>query len=198
MNFSFSNGQEWIEAGTFYGALYRSFSDKTIDYWNGLFVATNGCAGATLTQCSSCTTTFREGEAGPQVNTGIHNFIIRKLTDGSGNYQVYIDYNPTTMIAGSSFTVPDPISADVGIESSDTTNSFTSGTVAYDLWIVDPSNETDPGTAGWYPVTASIASPIIDNNYNGAAVNFQYPYDNGTTVAAGFVTQSNRITFTHN
>ncbi|MDF5718728.1 MAG: hypothetical protein PUP93_33895 [Rhizonema sp. NSF051] len=199
LNFSYGNGNEWIETGTLYGNIYRSFSDKTLDTaWRGSFVATNGCAGASGSTCSSYTTTFREGEVGANL-TGTHNFIIRKKTDGSGDYQVYIDYNPTTVINGSSFTVSDPISADMGIESSDTGNSWTSGTIGYDWWIVDPSNETNPGTAGWYPVNPNIAiTQITSNNYNGASVNFQYPYNNGTTVPAGAVTQSNRFLFNHN
>ena len=199
LNFSSSSKREWIETGTLNGGLYRSFSNHTIDKWDGIFVATNGCGGVSASQCNAFTTTFREGEIGSQVVTGKHNFIIRKMTDGSGNYQVYIDYNPTTVISGSSFTVSDPINAEVGIESSNTTNSFTNGTIVYDFWIVDPNNENNPTTAGWYPVTPSIAHTYItSNNYNGAAVSIQYPYNNGTQVPAGAVTLSNRITFTHN
>ncbi|MDF5730039.1 MAG: hypothetical protein PUP92_19000 [Rhizonema sp. PD38] len=198
LGFSNSNGGEWIETGTVKGALFKSFTDYTIDDWDGLFVAMNGCGGVTATQCSNHIT-YREGEVGSQVATGKHNFIIRKMTDGSGNYQVYIDYSPLIVVNGSTFTVSDPINADVGIESNDTTNSFTSGTTVYDFWIVDPNNENNSGTAGWYPVTPSISYTYTSsNNYNGADVKVQYPYDNGTRVPAGAVTQSNKITFTHN
>ncbi|MDF5718737.1 MAG: hypothetical protein PUP93_33940 [Rhizonema sp. NSF051] len=99
----------------------------------------------------------------------------------------------------STFTVPNPIRADIGFESNDTTNSFTSGTVIYDFWIVDPNNENNPSTAGWYPVTSSMAYiDTMSHNYNGAKVQVQYPYNNGTQIPAGAVTQSNKITFTHN
>ena len=195
--FSDSNGGEWIETGTVNGSLQISFTDHTLVHWHGFYVAVNGCGGVTATQCSNLIT-YNEGEVGSPVVNGKHSFLIRKMTDSSGNYQVYIDNTPITKFNSSLFTVPDPIGATIGFESNDTTNSFTSGTVIYDFWIVDPDNENNPATGGWYPVTPSIAKKELINNYNGANIQFYYPYNNGGTLPAGAVTQSNRFIFTHN
>ncbi|MDF5715664.1 MAG: hypothetical protein PUP93_17715 [Rhizonema sp. NSF051] len=197
LNFSTANGGEWIELGTIYGNLYSSFYSTNVTAgFRGGFIGFNGCAGLSASQCSSYSA-FTDGTATNNNLTGVHSFIARKKTDGSGNYQTYIDGNAVAMIEGYHFTVANPIYADLGIESSDSTNTFTNGTVAYDWWVVDPNNETNIN-AGWFPLASSqVQKFLLHNNYLNGDVSYQYPYDNGSSVPGGRVTQSNRLTYTH-
>lgn len=195
LDFSYNTGYEWIESGTLAGAVRTGFGSTTPNRnYKGAFVAFNSCSGLNSTQCNSFTN-FQQTPIGNNSNlTGKHNFIIRKSTT-SNFWDCYLDYTLLVSISRSQFTQQEPTSATLGIESSDTRNFYTSGTLAYDWWIVDPANETNQN-AGWLPVDSNhrvIGYP--GQNYLNGYLGYQYPYNNGTTVPGGAVTASNRITW---
>lgn len=151
---AFSNNQ-WIETGTTRGPI--NASDYTINDWHGHFMAwgNNGNYG--------------ERDFQAQYPTGSHSFQISK---DSGNWTVYIDYTriATVPIFNNYATASYQI---VGIESSDTSNAFVSGTYASAMqfrntsgsWVTwdapgFPVYDTSSNNLGWYSNYSSSSNRI--------------------------------------
>ncbi|MDF5714986.1 MAG: hypothetical protein PUP93_14155 [Rhizonema sp. NSF051] len=196
LNFSGSNTLEWIESGTINGWVYTGFgSGVKQQAYKGGFVGYNACYGVSASQCNSFVQ-FKDAPLGNSGNlTGKHSYIIRKARNGSGFWDCYMDAQLLISINGNQFTTQEPSNVDLGIESADTKNFYTSGTISYDWWIVDPPNENNVN-AGWLPVDSNHSYVTnTGNNYLSGYVGRQYPYNNGTTVPGGAVTASNRFTW---
>lgn len=158
----FSNGG-WIEAGTTLGPVDNS--DGYVADWHGHFFAYRDGNGI-----------YHERNVGSEYPTGTHNFQISRDTDGgTTNWTVYVDFTRVGTVP--SITSTTAIDQDVGIESSDSSNSFTSGTYASAMQYRNTS-----GT--WTNWSSSSASKVnLDSN--------------GARWVSSYSSSNNRITFTH-
>ncbi|WP_164472653.1 hypothetical protein [Cohnella candidum] len=156
-------GTRWIEAGTTRGPV--SNSDGYVDDWHGHFIAYETASGD-----------YHERNVETEYKTGTHNFqISRDTVNGSTNWTIYFDYNRVATIPA--ITDTSGISHDVGIESSDSDNSFTSGTYS--------SAMQYRNTSGSWVTWSSSSATRTD-------------LTNGTGWTTTYSSSNNRLTYTHN
>ncbi|AIQ13831.1 hypothetical protein [Paenibacillus durus] len=157
-----TNATRWIEAGTTRGPVNNS--DGYVDDWHGHFIAYQTASGD-----------YHERNVETEYKTGTHNFqISRDTLNGSTNWTIYFDYTQVATIP--SITDTSGIYHDVGIESSDSDNSFTSGTYSSAIQYRNTSGS-------WVTWSSSTATRM--------------DITNGTGWSATYSSSNNRLTYTH-
>lgn len=152
----------WIEVGTTLGPVDNS--DGYVSDWHGHFFAYYD------------TTSYHERNVGSQYPTGSHNFqISRDTSNGVTQWTVYVDFTRVGTVPA--ITETTGIDQDVGIESTDSSNSFTSGTYASAMQYRNTS-----GT--WVTWNSASSTPTTYSNGSGGW-------------AASYSSSNNRITYTH-
>lgn len=187
---SLTGSGEWLEIGGVKGGVDNSITNPTsIVYWEGHFFAYS------LYKADG-TLVYREGKIGAANPTGSHKYTIQRdfASSNTTRWVALLDdvpayYLTTNIVTGTATKFSKAAAVTFGIESGETTNTFTNGTTVDSLSLIPSSGNP---TNAWllYQGTSMVDldTPLTSpNNYNGMRSTF-FPYDG----------VNNSITFNHN